>query len=525
MSTSGDSSWENILEGSPSHHIYKELNNNVEGTSYDSYCSAFNHSKDNTDNANYNLCKKIARNADKLSNYFNTIEYITQCAHYKYWTYHNIKKNLGDITNDEKAKPITDKFLIAQNQIKENFNTYNCQYDFKTDIVQRLNDMVEEKYLYDYFENFDIIKTQETCKNVKFQNYKKYLNHVITLYNKHKTQNECCIDSFWSYCDDYFKCNEEFDPNKLLSTLESNSSKKCDNLIKAQKPLTSGNTSHTGNSLTDITDSIYYFKCNNFEIDKITDTKQEGGKLKCHMFRTSDHSHIKPLSTSFHRPSVQIPFTKYGQRGISVSTKLPHGKPEQSNNFSISQTSDVIEVKSDDKNTPCTNPRFLRDVTGICIEPDVRKTQTIGVKFNTYAPGKKIKITLNPNSNMFKNNFFRFGIAFSLIVGIIFTIYLYYKFTPFGRHLHKKGSRHKRIHDYYDDPYMRQFIIRAPKSAKRRSGNMGLQLSYYSSNYEAILNYTKSSLQKKSKILEKNSLHKYQENLMMIKDKKKISNV
>ncbi|SBS91826.1 PIR Superfamily Protein [Plasmodium malariae] len=480
MKTSSDNDWDKLLIGTYSYHIYKELNNEVNGNTYDQYCTAFKEDGDNTQQAPYDLCKKISRNTYILSNFQNTRHFTTLCSHYKYWVYYNVNKILKDITDNDKEKRLISKFTQVRDNIVREFNAYYCQYGFKDDSLEKLNDMVEEKYLYDYFENFDTIKTQETCQSVVFQNYKEYLNHIIKLYNKHKDQMKCCIHSFWPECEYYFKCNEEFDPNKLLSTLESNSSKKCDNLIKAQKPLTSGNTSHTGNSLTDITDSIYYFKCNNFEIDKITDTKQEGGKLKCHMFRTSDHSHIKPLSTSFHRPSVQIPFTKYGQRGISVSTKLPHGKPEQSNNFSISQTSDVIEVKSDDKNTPCTNPRFLRDVTGICIEPDVRKTQTIGVKFNTYAPGKKIKITLNPNSNMFKNNFFRFGIAFSLIVGIIFTIYLYYKFTPFGRHLHKKGSRHKRIHDYYDDPYMRQFIIRAPKSAKRRTGNMGLQLSYYS---------------------------------------------
>ncbi|SBS94200.1 PIR Superfamily Protein [Plasmodium malariae] len=486
MSTSGDSSWENILEGSLSHHIYKELNNNVEGTSYNSYCNVFNNSQDSSDNKHYNLCKKIARNADRLSNYFNTIEYITQCAHYKYWIYHNIKKILGENTDNEKVKPITDKFLKAQNQINVNFNTYNCQYDFKNDILQRLNDMVEEKYLYDYFENFDIIKTQKTCQNINSQNYENYLNYVIKLYNKHKIQMKCCIDSFWSECEDYFKCDDEFDPNILLSTLKSTGQKKCDNLIKAQEPLTSGNTSHTGNSLTNITDSIYYIRCTDITSDKITDTKREGGILNCHVFRTSDKSHIMPLSPSLQAPSVLGPFTTYGQRGISASTNLLldnsisrgiTGQPSQSSSV---QPLDGNKDKTTDKNTPCKDPLLVRDESGTCVEPDIRKTKTIGVKLNIYAPGRKIKIRLTHNTNMFKNNFFRVGIAFTLIAGMIFTILLLYKFTPFGRCFHKQVSRKKRIDDYYDDPYMRQFIIRAPKSTKRRTGNRGLQFSYYS---------------------------------------------
>ncbi|SBT86398.1 PIR protein [Plasmodium malariae] len=485
MSISGDISWENILVGSSSHHIYKELNNDVEGTSYNNYCSEFNNSKDNTDNANYNLCKKIARNADRLSNYFNTIEYITQCAHYKYWTYLNIKKNLGDNTNDDKAKPITEKFLQSQNKFKDNFNAYYCQYDFKTDIVQRLNNMVEEKYLYDYFHNYDSIKTSDTCKVVTPDKYENYLKYIITLYNKRKEEDECCYGSFLIDCEDYFKCDEEFDPNQLLSTLKSNESKKCDNLIKAQKPPTSGSITHWGHSLTNITGSIYYIKCTDIPNEEITHATQEGGIRNCHVFRTSDNSHIMPLSPSLQATSVIGPFTTYGQRGISVSTKLlrdnsiSRGNKEQSSQSSSLQQSHVPEDNSSDKNSPCKNPLLSRDTSGKCIEPDVRKTNTIGVKLDVFAPGKKIKIRLNPNSYMFKNKIFRGGIAFTLIMGIMFTIFLFYKFTPFGRCFHKKVSRKKRIDDYYEDPYMRQFIIRAPKSDKRRTGNRGLQFSYY----------------------------------------------
>ncbi|SBT85571.1 PIR protein [Plasmodium malariae] len=486
MSTSGDSSWENILEGSPSHHIYEELNNNVEGTSYDNYCSSFKNSQDNTDNANYNLCKKIARNAHKISNYFNTIKYTTQCAHYKYWIYHNIKKLLGDSTDNGKAKLITDEFMQSQNKFKYYFNVYNCKYDFKTNILQRLNDMVEEKYLYDYFENFDIIKTQKTCQNINSQNYENYLNYIITLYNKYKNQKECCIDLFWTECGDYFKCNEEFDPNKLLSTLKSNGSKKCDNLIKAQTHPTSGSIMHWGHSLTNVTDSIYYFMCTDIPNGNITNSQQKDGRLRCQRFRTSDRSHNNLISPSLQPRSVQVPFTISGQRGFSLSTELlrdnsiSRGNKEQSSQSSSLQQSHVSENNSSDKNTPCNDPLLVRDISGICREPDVRETQTIGVKLNTYAPGRKIKIRLNPNSYMFKNKIFRGGIVFTLIMGIIFTIYLFYKFTPFGRCFHKKVSRKKRIDDYYDDPYMRQFIIRAPKSTKRRTGNRGLQFFYYS---------------------------------------------
>ncbi|SBS95085.1 PIR Superfamily Protein [Plasmodium malariae] len=471
--------------GSPSYYIYEQFDNDVNETKYDNYCSPFKNSENGADLEYFKLCKKMSRNTDILSKYHNKNEFTTLCSHYRYWTYYNIKRVLGEKTGNDKAKPIIHKFMQTQNNINEIYNAYYCKYDFENDILERLNIMNEEKYLYDYFQNYDNIKTSDACNAVKSEEYEKYLNHIIELYNKHKTQKECCIDSFWPECEDYFKCNDEFDPKKLLSTLNSNRSKKCDNLIKAQAFLTSGNTSHTGNSLTNITDSIYYIKCADITNDKITDTTQVGGILNCHVFRTSDKSHIMPLSPSLQAP-VLGPFTTYGQRGNYVSTKLLHensvsrGITGNSDQSSSVQPSDGNTDKTTDKNTPCKDPLLVRDESGTCVQPDVRKTNTIGVKLNVFAPGKTIKIRLNPNSYMFKNKFFRGGIAFTLIVGIIFTIFLFYKFTPFGRCFHKKVSRKKRTDDYYDDPHMRQFIIRAPKYGRRRTGNRGLQFSYYS---------------------------------------------
>ncbi|SBT86825.1 PIR protein [Plasmodium malariae] len=458
-----------MLVGSLSHHIYKELNNDVQGTSYDSYCSEFSNTGNSNNLESYNLCKKISRNTDILSVYRDTIHFSTLCSHYRYWAYYNINKILANFTDNNNAKALVKKFLQVRDNITRVFNAYYCQYSFSDDILQELNNMKEEKYLHDYFKNYDIIKTSDSCSRVTPSVYEKYLNYIITLYNKHKNQMECCIDSFWTECEDYFKCNEEFDPNKLLSILKSNGSKKCDNLIKAQTPPTSVSTTHWGHSLTNVTDSIYYFMCTDIPNGNITHSQQKDGRLRCHRFRTSDRSHNNLISPSLQPPSVQVPFTISGQRGFSLSAELPRKSLELNEHLkkqyilSSSQTLDLTQDKSDDKNSPCKNTLLVRDISGICREPDVRETQTIGVKLNTYAPGRKIKIRLNHNSNMFKNNFFRVGIAFTLIAGIIFTIFLFYKFTPFGRCFHKKVSRKKRIDDYYDDPYMRQFIIRAPK--------------------------------------------------------------
>ncbi|SBT85550.1 PIR protein [Plasmodium malariae] len=479
-------SQDKILEGSFSYNIYKELDNDVEEKNYDDYCTVFNNDEDNTEKKCYDLCKRISRNTHILSNYVNTNNFTTLCSHYRYWTYYNIKKILGDDTNDNNAKPIITKFKQVLDNIRKISNAFYCQYEFNDDIIKKLNDMKEQKYLYDYFQNYDSIKTSDTCEVVTPEKYEKYLNYIITLYNKRKEEDVCCSGPFLIDCEDYFKCDDEFDPNMLLSTLKSNRQKKCDNLIKTLPTLTSGVTSRSGSSLTNITGSIYYFKCTDIPNGNITHSQQKGGRLRCHRFSTSDRSHNNLISPSLQPPFVQVPFTISGQRGFSLSAELPRESLELNEHLkkqymlSSSHTLDLTQDKSDDKNAPCKNTLLVRDVSGLCREPDVRETQTIGVKLNTYAPRRKIKIKLNHNSNMFENNFFRVGIALTVIVGIIFTIFLFYKFTPFGKCFHKKVSRKKRIDDYYDDPYMRQFIIRAPKYGRRKTGNRGLQFSYYS---------------------------------------------
>ncbi|SBT01599.1 PIR Superfamily Protein [Plasmodium malariae] len=486
MTTSSDNELDKILIGTYSYDIYKELNNEVNENRFDQYCISFKKEGDNTEQARYDFCKKISRNTYILSKFHNTVHFTTLCSHYKYWAYYNINKILKDITDNNSAKPLVKKFLQVRDNIIRDFNAYYCQYNFNHDILQELNDMKEEKYLHDYFKNYDIIKTSNSCSRVTPLVYEKYLNYIITLYDKRKKENVCCSGPFLIDCDNYFKCDDEFDPKKLLSTLNSNGNKKCDNLIEAQESLTSNNASHTGSSLINITDSIYYFRCIDFREDKINDINHGDGKIRCHIFRTSDKSVNNPLSPSLQHPSVQVPFTTSGQRGFSASAELPREDLElnehirKQKQLSSSPLSHVSPDNGSDKNSPCPNPLLVRDTLGNCREPNVRETDTIGVKLNLYAPGGKIKIRLNHNSSMLKNNFFRVGIAFTLIVGIILTIFLYHKFTPFGRCFHKKVSRKKRIDDYYEDPYIRKFIIHAPKSAKRRSGNRGMQFSYYS---------------------------------------------
>ncbi|KAI4839082.1 hypothetical protein MKS88_002598 [Plasmodium brasilianum] len=479
-----------ILEGSPSSNIYNELNKQANKSSYDDYCKSFKKINNNGKEGSYDLCIQIARNAENLSRRKNERKYIYNCLHYTYWLYYKIKTIFESKLKNDEYKSHIETFLKAKNSINTAYYVYSCQDDLQGDILQELNKKVEEKYLFDYFENYDTIKTHTSCQRVTFDKYKKYLSYISTLYEMHKNNNECCKDPFWSYCLDYFKCNSEFDPKALLKSLEDKGNKKCDILKQLEKPSTSVSPNMSFGSQKDFIDSNYFFRCTYIRGDNPEITKLEGGKLKCDVLPASQKSLSMEYTPFAQPPPNHVTFTTGGKTRTLEDTKLQSqdlGSSENSEQQSHSPSAKILTLKVPQSirgKADCPIPGFVKDVLGKCREPSVRETGTIGLKLNTYHPEKtRAYISFDNNSiysSIFKNNVFRVGIAFTLIVGIFSIIFIYYKFTPFGRSFHKKVSRKKRINDYYDDPHMRHFIIRAPKSVKRKVGDKGLRFSYYS---------------------------------------------
>ncbi|KAI4840605.1 PIR protein [Plasmodium brasilianum] len=470
-----------ILEGSPSGNIYNNFNKNFSGSQNSVECNVFNSDKTNYPDGSYDLCKKISRNAEDLSKLRNNRRYVYYCLHFTYWIYYKIKKNLEKSSESEKLKHLI-KFLDIKKSIYRDYHLYNCLPNINDNHINELNEKVEQKYLFDYFENYDYIKTFNTCNTVKFSEYEKYLNQISELYIKHKKDKECCNNSFWDDCGEYFKCKKEFDPTKFITSLKSKGNN-CNILEKIQKTLS---------SQSDFMNSIYFIGCRDITDDRPTANRLKSGKQQCNVFPASPSSLNNPLSPFVQPPPAHATFAIVRQTGTLESTKL--GLENQASSEISEQQSPSSNLRSLDKKQTkssskaqavCEKPGFLRDSSGNCREPSVRETGTIRLKLNEYHPDKtKAIISFNNSSvssSTLNNNIFRVGIAFAFIVGIISTIFIYYKFTPFGKYFHKKISRRKRIDDYYDNPYMRHFIIHAPKSVKRKVGTRGLRFSYYSS--------------------------------------------
>ncbi|SBS96531.1 PIR Superfamily Protein [Plasmodium malariae] len=469
-----------LLEGSQSSNIYNKLNENVTGSQYDTICNVINESKNRNGfpSGSYDLCKQIARNADDLSKMLNKSGYNNQCLHYTYWIYYELKKILKQNSEDVKTKHII-KYLELKNNIYKEYQLHKCLPGIKDNNMNELNEKVDEKYLHDYFQNYDIIKTYSACERATFQNYKEYLTNISKLYMKHKKDKQCCDDPFWDSCPDYFKCPNEFDPNNLLQVLNSNTNGRCNNLKKLEKTSKSVYPMNSGGSQTDIISSFYFISCTD-----ITDKRQ-----KCNVFPSYPASMKNPSSSFTQHPPYHVTVTIDGQPRTSVDTLSQRERPGSTENSVQPEHlpfSDQLSLNGSPETKEkdvCTTPGYVKDSSGNCREPNVRETTTIELRINEYHPNKKrayISFKNNSISSNTFNNFFRAGIILTLIVGIISIIFIYYKFTPFGICFRKKMSKKKGIHDYYDDPYMRHFIIRAPKSVKRKVGTKGLRFSYYS---------------------------------------------
>ncbi|SBT00048.1 PIR Superfamily Protein [Plasmodium malariae] len=479
-----------ILQGSQSSNIYNELNRSVSGGQYDEYCKSLNGTEKNIPNENYNLCKLIARNAEDLSKKYNTPRYTNQCLHNRYWVYYELRKVLKKISKTEELKSLSDNFLEASNSINRAYNAYNCLYAFENDIFEGLKDKVEEKYLHDYFTNFDSIKTSDACERVQLNKYTQYLNYIITLYNKRIAQDSCCHGSFLIDCVDYFNCNDEFDPSKLLSSLNKNGINKCSNLEKAEAPANMDSISSFQNSRSHIFNSFYIVTCkgNDNLICKMSPSYESPKNFNSNTNHRLQSDFNSLVSRSRAVQSVEISDEQQKRSsnlsGLSSNSDQKSTLREAPNSLSLSENgkSNVQKI--------CPGYQFGEGSPGLCEEPNVRERGTLGGRWEEYSPHKKVRYTrsikgfysntLVNKTDTITNNFFRVGVALALAIGIIFTIFLYYKFTPFGRRLRKKTSRNKRIDDDVDISYLRQFKIRAPKTVNRNRGSTRLQFAYYS---------------------------------------------
>ncbi|SBS97857.1 PIR Superfamily Protein [Plasmodium malariae] len=268
--------YEEILQQLPSNKIYEEFNSEVTEIDNSFSCDKFDSIKQEYKLRCVNLCKKVARNLKKVPKVDKLWSYNHRCLHYKYWVYEEINKLLEENSAEGSVKDVITEFLNLQSSLTDDYRILNCTYNFDKKTLKELNDKKDEKYLYDYFTNYENIKSKDFCISVEKDKYKNYLNAIKVLYNQKK--NECCGNNILK-CPNYFlNCNNDFDPIKLLSKIESTGVKNCNGLENFKETKTSEEKLESSDLEPGFLDQILFTNCH------ITN---ESTQLPCRFIRAS----------------------------------------------------------------------------------------------------------------------------------------------------------------------------------------------------------------------------------------------
>ncbi|SBS92916.1 PIR Superfamily Protein [Plasmodium malariae] len=527
-----DYEYDEILQKLPSHKIYNELNNVDNNVVISSVCKREDYKECGDMDTCLNICKKIEKNLKYLSEIRKLEVYYNRCSHYMYWVYKEIWNLFKSNSNPNNVEAVITEFLNLQSSLTRDYGILNCHYNFSKKSLEVLKTKNEEKYLFDYFTNFEYIRTKETCDKVDIDKYIKYLNFIRDLYNGKK---DCCVKNI-SKCPNYFlNCGNELDPSKLLSELHSEKEKNCGRL----KSIISNTSEEKPDSTPfseEFMESIYITRC---PILSSGESSSNNSGVLCNLSRTymnprrsvnetgktvqeireniSPEAQVEISSTSLSEaPSEKnkkqegdsitekinlISFDEkpdkafrwnFGKGKLSCSPKKPENDEYGTCKYMEELVKDGYFVKAEDsegykfKRGPLWNPKYLVNISRNKRQEKLGKIRSLHLRHSRRLEAiihKKTEISDARNSNgyvvpennrkyILQNTFFRISIVVAAVMGIIFVFYLYFKFTPFGSHIGKIKKRKKRYRTNFaelnTERIPRRFIKRTYRNSERR---------------------------------------------------------
>ncbi|GAW84125.1 variable surface protein [Plasmodium gonderi] len=273
MEPLNEDEFETVLGNTESYNIYKKFDEENNLDVYTNYCAEFKTSNELNHYNDGNYCVKIAKNLDKLYKLDNAESYLSSCLHYKYWIYSKMLKLFNSGNNN--VGYAMKYFLNLQKHISKKLEKYFCLYDFYRFDLDELNELNEEKYLYEYFKHYSSINNKITSIDKEKDTYVKYLKYIDKIYQKHK--NDYCCDYYGSTgnCYHYFKCDENYNPNYLLCKV--NNDKELSNCIPKDAILSENGSQGKDSGII----NPLYFSCK--------EIKSEEGVpfLSCFVLRTT----------------------------------------------------------------------------------------------------------------------------------------------------------------------------------------------------------------------------------------------
>ncbi|SCO68385.1 VIR protein [Plasmodium vivax] len=231
-----DEELKSVLGNTISYKIYEKFDEADNSTNHNNHCSGLESIK-KLDNENITSdCKKIARNLHTLDKLAKEVNYRDRCLHYKYWIYNKIFKLVNSGSN--KVEDVIKYFLELQNHVFEKLGDYSCPFNFYRTNLHELNEFNEEKYLYEYFKYYHIIKDKISSDDIEKEKYNNYLTYIKKIYENHKDGYCCDYYGLIGDCYHYFICDRDYNPNNLLCKLKDDKrGSNCDleNLSESEK--------------------------------------------------------------------------------------------------------------------------------------------------------------------------------------------------------------------------------------------------------------------------------------------------
>ncbi|GAB69444.1 hypothetical protein PCYB_001920 [Plasmodium cynomolgi strain B] len=214
--------YENILKQLSAYEIYDKLSKvTSDDNTCAKYCANIINSSEDIDEFK-KLCPKLASNIMKLSETLkDTNSPYDRCTYMTYWTYEKIinifNSHINNVHNKSVINELNKAVLMANSELTDKDK---CLFSFTGNLLEWKG----EKFLHDYFKNYDKIRTCITSTDGNSCNsYCGYLKHISKLYYSYI--NKCC--SCYSYperacfelCPKYFNCDISYFPNDLLSKI------------------------------------------------------------------------------------------------------------------------------------------------------------------------------------------------------------------------------------------------------------------------------------------------------------------
>ncbi|SCA83610.1 VIR protein [Plasmodium vivax] len=200
---------EAILKALPAFEIYNKFNKTGDTSKYNGSCETVSPNIREFKN----LCTKFLHNIKNLPDYnHDRGNHNMHSKYLYYWIFNEINKI--SIANPNKINPSdVNRFLIIGNTWYSDLYHAPFIKEFNFDF----GELKEQKYLYDYFENFNALN-EITCPHSKSRAYYKYVDFINKFYTKKIKEQQCCI---WNRdCEPYFDCDNKYNPKNLSYKLK-----------------------------------------------------------------------------------------------------------------------------------------------------------------------------------------------------------------------------------------------------------------------------------------------------------------